>query len=103
MEPNRCGTERDVPTRNHRTIENKRMQGGDKEGNVMSDDRPNQARGRRSERGSVKDRKGERVSRPRGTEPKRCGGLWYRKRERAREILDPRTMEWPNVPVEVNG
>lgn len=54
---------RHVSTRNHGTIENKRMQSSDEEGSMMSDDRPNQARGRRSERGSVKDRKGERVSR----------------------------------------
>lgn len=54
--------QRDVTTRNHGTIGNKRMQGNDKEGNVMSDDRPNQARGR-NEKGSVKYRKGESVSR----------------------------------------
>lgn len=53
-----------MPTRNIKTMENKRTQGRDEEGNVMSDGKPNQGeRGRRSERESVKDRKGERVSR----------------------------------------
>lgn len=54
-----------MPTRNLGTMENKRTQGTDEEGNVMSDGKPSQgeARGRRSERESVKDRKGERVSR----------------------------------------
>lgn len=41
---------RQVPTRNHGTIENKRMQSSDEEGSMMSDDRPNQARGRKCKR-----------------------------------------------------
>ncbi len=123
--------QRDVTTRNHGTIENKRMQGNDKEGNVMSDDRPNQARGR-NERGSVKDRKEESVkvrrkenwtqwsvsivvthhislyistvtSDPGVLSQRGVGGFdMERERERERENLDSHIMEWPTVQVELN-